>query len=1120
MYDDHDEYEGKRVTPITHLNLNGYVREGYTFTGWNTRPDGTGTAYQDGAAIKNLSAYDYRQDPERGTVTLYAQWKKTKSTLEIDPGEGNSYGGKSGITSITQGFGTTYEADPKKLKMQSAYTVSFDVGGGVPIPDVKAELVFNSWRIGEDFHGRFNHDKYLFLGADGSVDRLTATYDLQPIILPTPVKTNASFGGWSQDPAGERPVGMGGEEYTPTRNTTLYAQWVELVLTAKENYLDNGKKGATDLLWSQQDKQQKTYKIYRSTDGKSFVPVASATENVSGVKLAEKTYTYAGNIQTYVVTHAGFYTLTASGAQGGSYGSYSGGKGGTVSARFFLSKGERLTITVGSVSGYNGGGTASIYGRGGGRTTIVSDKRGTLLVAGGGGGAAPSGAGGAGGANTQLRTDQQAAGQNGYAGGGGGYIGGKAGEHIVHTHVEGVCNHVHVGNPVSGGGCYAPITHTHIAGCYQQVKVGWYWKCSVCGSSYGSGTTFHGGKCPSCGSGLGKRDITENRLGCAYKDFASGAIIGYRLSCGKTTAYTCGYTQGQILSSKPAYGGSSYVHAAAITRQILVGDHIGNGTATVHPNEIGYYEDMVLSGVRSEDTNAPDGVDETTVTQTPIHSSAIRVTFQAPKDNGTQYWWKAESYQMGGERLLGTSNVTTTTLTTGLEGYLYVLDAVATHGPRYVTSANAQNKNAPLKTTAMTVNLIGETQYLHLAPMDVAQNVGETIDIRLEKGAQDWPVLTKAVEITDVIDGVDYGTVYHEDGITYVRADGIGVMRLSFDSYLDGEAREEYQIDHQIFAVCLQTPGKTQELLTQLPLTHPRTADGSLPVSDFLRKSTGPFILKDAMNTGASRSNRAGNNSFYQCFTIPDSYDGETICVTPIAGATRTDGTEEVFYSEWEKDQQNTLSFVADGKGPQIFGSMEGRVFTAFDEGSGVGELTVEINNFDNGSRERFTDRDGRGITVDVDENSLLYLGEYSVIVTAVDRVGNVSRQVFSNTNFKLQAEVVKMKNPQETVFAAGESGVLLITTYGYADWVEVVFPEEMTRYNPELNQIIDYRENPSSCKEERLQFMIPVHTPANQSYRIIVRAYKDGRLLEEEPVLCTIAVQGSIVDEIRTRLR
>ena len=56
------------------LTKNGFTRNYYTFTGWNTKADGSGVSYPDGAIAKNLTA-------ENGaTVTLYAQWARTVYT--------------------------------------------------------------------------------------------------------------------------------------------------------------------------------------------------------------------------------------------------------------------------------------------------------------------------------------------------------------------------------------------------------------------------------------------------------------------------------------------------------------------------------------------------------------------------------------------------------------------------------------------------------------------------------------------------------------------------------------------------------------------------------------------------------------------------------------------------------------------------------------------------------------------------------------------------------------------------------------------------------------------------------------------------------------------------------
>lgn len=68
------------------LTPNAYVRQGYEFAGWNTEADGSGTAYEDGQSVKNLSSV------QGSTVTLYAQYRKiydfsigkTVSGIEFD----------------------------------------------------------------------------------------------------------------------------------------------------------------------------------------------------------------------------------------------------------------------------------------------------------------------------------------------------------------------------------------------------------------------------------------------------------------------------------------------------------------------------------------------------------------------------------------------------------------------------------------------------------------------------------------------------------------------------------------------------------------------------------------------------------------------------------------------------------------------------------------------------------------------------------------------------------------------------------------------------------------------------------------------------------------------------
>ena len=65
------------------LKANAFTRTGYTFTGWNTKADGTGTAYANSQKVKNLTKAGK-------TIKLYAQWKKApyKVAFKANGGKG------------------------------------------------------------------------------------------------------------------------------------------------------------------------------------------------------------------------------------------------------------------------------------------------------------------------------------------------------------------------------------------------------------------------------------------------------------------------------------------------------------------------------------------------------------------------------------------------------------------------------------------------------------------------------------------------------------------------------------------------------------------------------------------------------------------------------------------------------------------------------------------------------------------------------------------------------------------------------------------------------------------------------------------------------------------------
>ena len=60
------------------LTENAFIREGYTFIGWNTEPDGSGTPYEDEAPITfNIDfEIDFEETYGEYVITLYAQWEE------------------------------------------------------------------------------------------------------------------------------------------------------------------------------------------------------------------------------------------------------------------------------------------------------------------------------------------------------------------------------------------------------------------------------------------------------------------------------------------------------------------------------------------------------------------------------------------------------------------------------------------------------------------------------------------------------------------------------------------------------------------------------------------------------------------------------------------------------------------------------------------------------------------------------------------------------------------------------------------------------------------------------------------------------------------------------------
>lgn len=191
MYNNATMLDGKEVTPDKYLSKNIFTRQGYVFLYWTTNPDGTGEKFYDEQEIYNLTAEHYNPNTGEGIVTLYAQWKKSSSTLHIDANGGeynDSKGTRNGdkTTFANIPFGTVLELSKEKLTAPMGYKVSFVSAYGKQCSPIQLRQEFVAWKNIGTLKGRFINPKYAFIGPDGSVDTLQALYEHVAITLPDP----------------------------------------------------------------------------------------------------------------------------------------------------------------------------------------------------------------------------------------------------------------------------------------------------------------------------------------------------------------------------------------------------------------------------------------------------------------------------------------------------------------------------------------------------------------------------------------------------------------------------------------------------------------------------------------------------------------------------------------------------------------------------------------------------------------------------------------------------------------------------------------------------------------------------------------------------------------------
>jgi len=208
-------------TSITIPGGGGLSKTGYTFGGWNTEADGTGTNYSMGT----------NYIPE-GNVTLYAKWNTITYIVTFNANGGN--GTSPSPQNVQAGSSTTFPDEGELTKPgftfggwnTSANGTGTHYNAGDSWLLTSSITLYAQWNAfvpGTTYTITFNAN-----GGSGLPPTAQTIDAGSSIILPSEgelTKTGYTFGGWNTNVYGTGDNYSVGSSYVPVGNITLYAQW-------------------------------------------------------------------------------------------------------------------------------------------------------------------------------------------------------------------------------------------------------------------------------------------------------------------------------------------------------------------------------------------------------------------------------------------------------------------------------------------------------------------------------------------------------------------------------------------------------------------------------------------------------------------------------------------------------------------------------------------------------------------------------------------------------------------------------------------------------------------------------------------------------------------------------
>ena len=212
------------------LTANAFTRTGYSFAGWNTAADGSGTAYPDTASY-----------PFSASVTLYAQWTALTYTVTFDANGGT---GTMAPETGSAPAALTANAFTRTGYSFAGWNTAAD-GSGTAYPDT-ASYPFSA---SVTLYAQWTALTYtVTFDANGGTGTMAPETGSAPAALTANAftRTGYSFAGWNTAADGSGTAYPDTASYPFSASVTLYAQWTALTYTVTfEANFPAGAKGGT-----------------------------------------------------------------------------------------------------------------------------------------------------------------------------------------------------------------------------------------------------------------------------------------------------------------------------------------------------------------------------------------------------------------------------------------------------------------------------------------------------------------------------------------------------------------------------------------------------------------------------------------------------------------------------------------------------------------------------------------------------------------------------------------------------------------------------------------------------------------------------------------------------------